>query len=358
MTDPTGERLMTIGDVARASGLSAKALRLYDDSGLLVPVDVDPVTGYRRYAVDQLDRARLVARLRLAGVPLARIRVVADLVERAPRAAAAELTSYWRQVEADTASAGALVADVVAALSTEEHPMTPTHGTTSLTHPRAAARDGIGARRTQEDAVLVGDGVYAVADGIGEAADGLSAVVVARLAEVERTGDPVAALDAAVTAAAALVAERYADRPGAGCTLTAVVVTGDQAVLAHVGDSRAHLVRDGRLERLTRDHTVVQTLVDEGRLTAEEARLDERRVQLNRAIAVDGAYQPDLGVHALRPGDRVVLTTDGVHGRLAPAVLADLLVAGTGPDEVAAAVEAAVLEAGADDNYAVVVVDV
>ncbi|WP_134765823.1 MerR family transcriptional regulator [Nocardioides sp. 1609] len=353
----TDDRLLSIGDVARASGLSAKALRLYDDSGLLVPVDVDPVTGYRRYAVDQLDRARLVARLRLAGVPLARIRVVADLVDRAPGAAAAELTSYWRQVEADTASARALVADIVAALSTEDHDMTPTHGTTVLTHPRAAAREGIGARRTQEDAVLVGDGVYAVADGIGDVADGLSAVVVARLAEVERAGDPVAALDAAVTAAATLVTERYADRPGAGCTLTAVLLADDQAVLAHVGDSRGHLVRDGRLERLTRDHTVVQTLVDEGRLTAEEARLDERRVQLNRAIAVGGAYQPDLGVHALRPGDRIVLTTDGVHGRLAPAALADLLVADTGPDDVAAAVEAAVLAAGADDNYAVVVVD-
>ena len=116
-------RLMSIGDAARASGLSAKALRLYDETGLLPPAEVDPVTGYRWYAAEQLDRARLVARLRLAGMPLARIRVVADLAGRSRRAAAAELTSWWRQVEADTVSARALVADLVAELDEKEHDM-------------------------------------------------------------------------------------------------------------------------------------------------------------------------------------------------------------------------------------------
>ncbi|MDO9456817.1 MerR family transcriptional regulator, partial [Nocardioides sp.] len=113
-------RLMSIGDAARASGLSAKALRLYDETGLLPPAEVDPVTGYRWYAADQLDRARLVAQLRLAGMPLARIRVVADLAGRSSRAAAAELMSWWRQVEADTASGRALVTALVAELDQEE----------------------------------------------------------------------------------------------------------------------------------------------------------------------------------------------------------------------------------------------
>ena len=155
----------------------------------------------------------------------------------------------------------------------------------------------------------------------------------------------------------ALLAERYADHADAGCTLTAVVLRGDQAVLAHVGDSRVYLVRDGRLERLTRDHSVVQTLVDEGRLTPAEAQADDRRVQLNRAIAASAPFEPDLAVHVVRPGDRLVLTTDGVHARLEAAALAELLVAPTGPDDVARSVEDAVLAGNADDNYAVLVLD-
>lgn len=170
VSDRVPGELMTIGDVARATGLSAKALRLYDESGLLVPVDVDPVTGDRRYQPEQLARARLVARLRLAGVPLARIRVVADLVEQSAPAAAAELTSYWRQVEADTASARVLIADLVATLSDQEPPMSTTSHIRPTTHPRAATRSGIGARDTQEDAVHLGEGIFAVADGIGAGA--------------------------------------------------------------------------------------------------------------------------------------------------------------------------------------------
>ncbi|MBJ7529051.1 MAG: MerR family transcriptional regulator, partial [Nocardioides sp.] len=114
---------MSIGDFARASGLTPKALRLYDDSGLLEPAEVDPHTGYRWYAEQQLARARLVARLRLVGMPLARIRVVAGL---GPAAAVAELVSYGRQLSADTASARALLASLVDELGhapDEETPM-------------------------------------------------------------------------------------------------------------------------------------------------------------------------------------------------------------------------------------------
>jgi DNA-binding transcriptional MerR regulator len=338
-------RLMSIGDAARASGLSAKALRLYDESGLLPPAEVDPDTGYRWYAADQLDRARLVARLRLAGMPLARIRVVADLAERSRPAAAAELTSWWRQSEADAASARALVTDLVTELNRED----PTMTTTTLT-PTAASYVEQGGRREQCDAVRTDGGVFAVADGIGDAPDVAAAV----LAVLEP--GPLAALDDAVARAAALVAETYAENPEACTTLTACALDGDQLVLAHVGDTRAHLVRDGRLERLTRDHSVVQTLVDEGRLTPEEARLDDRRVILNRAIAADRPAAPDLAIHAVRPGDRLVLTSDGVHAVLDPAVLTDLVVAGT-PEEVVAAVRAAVRAAGEPDNHALVVVD-
>ncbi|MCH1865717.1 MerR family transcriptional regulator [Nocardioides sp. CFH 31398] len=351
--------LLSIGDVARASGLSPKALRLYDDTGLLVPAEVDPASGYRRYHPSQLGRARLVARLRLAGMPLARIRVVADADLAG---AAAELTSYARQVDADARSARALLADLLAELTEhtapdeEDHPMS----TTTTPAARAATAGGQGGRATQQDAVHLGTHLYAVADGLGSA-QGLSADLLAGLADdLGRHEAPgVDGLDAAVTRAAAAVAVTYADHPDAGCTLTALLLRGDRALVAHLGDSRLYRVRDGRVERLTRDHTVTQTLVDEGRLTAEEAATDERRVHLNRAVAVAArGDSPDLGSYDVRGGDRFVLTTDGVHGRLAPEVLASHMTTAADPERVAAAVAAAVEEIGADDNHVVVVVDV
>ncbi|WP_323793315.1 MerR family transcriptional regulator [Nocardioides sp.] len=342
---------LSIGDFARATGLSAKALRLYDEMGLLVPAEVDAFTGYRRYAPAQLDRARLVARLRLAGMPLARIRLVADLP---PDSAAAELTSYWRQVEADTGSAGRLVAELVRELRRQERDMTVNNEFT--THPEAAVRLGIGGRDTQEDAVRVGAGLYAVADGVG-AVRGVASVALEALTEPVPGDDALAVLDAGVSRAARAIADHFPDQAEAATTLTVVVLDGERLVSAHVGDSRLYLVRGGSLTRLTRDHTLVQTLVEEGRLTAEEARNDERRVVLNRAVAATAGYAPDLAVHATEPGDRLVLTTDGVHGRVDPAALAGLLLTEASADDVAGAVVDVVEAAGADDNYAVLVVD-
>ena len=112
---------MTIGEFAREAGLTPKALRLYDEMGLIEPAEVDPTTGYRHYGPHQLERARLVASLRLVGMPLARIREVADL----PReAAAAAVTSYWRQVEADTRTRRARVHALVDEMSAKETHMT------------------------------------------------------------------------------------------------------------------------------------------------------------------------------------------------------------------------------------------
>jgi protein phosphatase len=172
--------------------------------------------------------------------------------------------------------------------------------------------------------------------------------------------DPVRLIDEAVTAAAGAVAGGARSQDGeveSGCTLTALVLAGAEAVIAHVGDSRVYLVRDGRLTRLTRDHTHVQALVDEGQLTEEEARSDPDRMVLNRALVPGGPAEPDISLHATRPGDRFVLTTDGVHAVLQPAELTALLTGPGAPEEVVSRVEDAVLAAGAPDNYAVVAVD-
>jgi len=340
--------LMTIGDFARASGLTPKALRLYDELGLLRPADVDVTNGYRYYDPEQLDRARLVARLRLVGMSLARIRTVADLPAQAR---SAELVSYWRQVEADHTSRREQVAVLVDQSRGKETGMLMDQAL----HPTVASRIGVGQRDRQLDACTIGTRLFAVADGFGTEAGVAAGVLEAIRAYDDLRGsiEPTALLDEAVTGAAATVE----DRAGSGCTLTAVILGESQAAVAHVGDSRLVLVRDGKLQRLTRDHTFVQSLVDEGRLTPEEARAHRDGALLNRAISAETPPAPDISVVRTRPGDRFVLTTDGVHRVLPAAVLADLLARSAAAEEVAASVEAAVLEADAPDNYCVVVVD-
>lgn len=116
-------RVLSIGEFARASGLTAKALRLYDELELLTPAEVDQSNGYRYYAPEQVEQARLVARLRSAGVPLPRIAAI--IGASTPEAAADEVLSYWRDVEADTASAREVITSLVALLRGQDNTMSP-----------------------------------------------------------------------------------------------------------------------------------------------------------------------------------------------------------------------------------------
>jgi serine/threonine protein phosphatase PrpC/DNA-binding transcriptional MerR regulator len=357
---------LSIGEFARMSGLTPKALRLYDELGLLTPTRVDPFNGYRWYAPEQLDRARLVARLRLIGMPLVRIRVAAALT---PGAAAAEISAFWRQAEADTASRRDIVASLVEHLRTKETTM-PTTGPTLTT--RSAWQLGQGVRTAQQDALYAGRSLFVVADGFGPHRSAVPAdLAISALMPLDAPwdaadGDPSAALLAAVAEAQrTLTAESsaLADPYHFGTTLTAALLVGSTLFSAHIGDSRLWLVRDGRAEQLTRDHTVVAALIEEGRLTEDEARSHDDRSLLNRAIVPAGTgghtdAGPDLGTTTLAPGDRVVLTGDGVHAVVEPDHLATLLTRQGDPDDVAQAIADAVEAAGAPDNYALVVVDV
>jgi protein phosphatase len=338
---------MTIGEFARATGLTAKALRLYDDMGLIVPADVDPGNGYRYYGSEQLERARLVSRLRLVGMPLARIRRIVDLPQGA---AAAAVTSYWRQVEADARTRRSRVHALVAELSAKE-----THMSGISTKPsEVAGRREQGRRTEQRDAIEVGERMWAVADGNGAGADAATAAL-STFVETGLEGEPVAALDAAMARAQRAVAA-LGGGTGTSSTLTAAWLLDDRLAVAHIGDSRAWLLRDGDLTRLTTDHTEVQSLIDEGSLTEEETLSDPRRNVLNRALAEGFPAEADLFVVPVQERDRIVLTTDGVHAVLAPDRLHALLATGT-PQESVDAVAAAVEDAGAPDNYAVVVAD-
>ena len=338
---------MTIGEFAREAGLTAKALRLYDEMGLIAPAEVDPSTGYRYYGPDQLERARLVACLRLVGMPLARIRQVADL----PReAAAAAVTSYWRQVEADTRTRRARVQALVEEMRAKETHMMGK----STNRTEVAGLLEQGRRDEQRDAIDAGERRWLVADGNG-AGGPAAEVALTAFMESELAGEPVAALDAAVARAHRAVGELGGGQ-ATSSTLTAAWLLDDRLAVAHIGDSRAWLLRDGELSRLTTDHTEVQSLIDDGSLTEEEARSDPRRNLLNRALAEGASAEADVFVVPVRDHDRIVLTTDGVHAVLAPDRLHALLAAGT-PQETVDAIGSAVEDAGAPDNYAVVVAD-
>lgn len=337
-----GAHRMSIGEFALAAGLTPKALRLYDELGLLAPAAVDPASGYRSYRPDQLERARLVAALRRVGMPLAHIEGIADL---APTAAAADLAAWWRQVERDTADRRALVVELLHRW--RERPVQEEHMTTTVA-VRGASGVEQGARGEQQDAVLVGPDRAVVADGFGP--DGAAASRAVRSAVAEATGQ--APLDVVRTALATASAGRAAADPS-GTTATALSCDGTRVGVAHVGDSRAYLLRDELLTLLTQDHTWVRSLVEEGRLTVEEAAEHPHRARLVRAL---GDEEPDVHLRSARRGDRYLLCTDGVSGVLDDVVLARLLGGGSAADAVQRLLEA-VRAGGAPDNAACAVLD-
>lgn len=336
MTEP--DALMTIGDFARAAGLTPKALRLYDDLGLVPPVEVDPHSGYRRYEPSQLQHARLVATLRLLGMPLARIRQVLDL---APADAARAVEAYWVQVEADIGTRRGIVTTLVQQLRNEAHAMTTS---TQTLHAELGSSHHQGGRALQQDAFIATPSLVAVADGFG-VRDDVAAAALAAFAE--------GGLDAAIATLAPEFGAALPGQPTSGTTLTAVAIEGATARVTHIGDARVWLVRDHEVQQVTHDHTVVAGLLEVGHLTADEARSHEHRNLLNRALTPGVAA--DLAQIEIGSGDRLVLTTDGVHAWVDD--LAELLTQDAPPQAVADAVAAAVVRAGEPDNHTVVVVD-
>src|SRR5262249_15137656 len=137
------------------------------------------------------------------------------------------------------------------------------------------------------------------------------------------------------TANATVLARGEADRDlrGMGTTITAVLVQGERATIAHVGDSRAYRLRDGELEQLTEDHTLVHQLVEEGRITADQAGRHPQRSILTRAIGVEPSVDVDASTIELRSGDRLLLCTDGLTGMLSDAEIREVLANEEDPQE-------------------------
>ncbi|MGW5667680.1 MerR family transcriptional regulator [Micromonospora sp. NPDC003776] len=346
--------LLTIGAFARAARLTPKALRLYDELGLLPPAAVDPHSGYRYYEPTQLDRARLIAALRRAGMPLAEIQAVRRLP---PKAAAAAVDAWWRRVSADTAARGRVVALLVDQLSERGAAMSePTF--------RYAVRCTAGAvRDSNEDTAYASDTLLAVADGLrGPGGAAASAAAVDALRPLELADAPAAELLAtladAVTTADRTVRAHATDGHQPVTTLTAVLRRGTRLALVHVGDTRAYLLRGGELSRLTQDHTYVQSQVDQGRLTPAEAAAHPQRALLSRALGAGTPVEADLALRTALVGDRYLLCSDGLSAVVGPAALQAAL-AGAGDPEAAVGrlVDLAYAE-GAPDNIACVVADV
>ena len=145
------------------------------------------------------------------------------------------------------------------------------------------------------------------------------------------------------------------ERHGMGTTLVAAAVFDDQAVIAHLGDSRAYLLRDGRLRRLTRDHSRVQELVDNGTITPEQAKDHPDRSMLTRNLGHRPSVEPDIATEPLQPGDRLLLCSDGLWGALSEDEIARLAEPGSAAQAVADLVAAA-NAAGGPDNIGVAVV--
>ena len=350
--------LLTIGAFATAAGLTPKALRLYDELGVLPPAAVDPESGYRLYDPAQLERAQLIARLRGIGMPLADIRGVCDLE---PAEAAEAISTYWQQVTVDTAARGRAAALLVDHLSGKATTMPDPNPTLTL---RFAARCDIGAvRRTNEDAAYASERLLAVADG-GQGPGGAdaSAAAIDALKRLELSGASAAELltmlAEAIAAADRAVRKLADDDHQPITTLTAMLWSGSQAALVHIGDSRAYLLRGGELSQLTQDHTYVQSLVDQGKLSPNEVASHPERALLVRALGAGaGQVEADLALRTALVGDRYLLCSDGLSAVVDRDALHAALGVAAGPEEVAGQLIDLAYLRGAPDNIACVVAD-
>jgi protein phosphatase len=232
---------------------------------------------------------------------------------------------------------------------------------------RFAARSEIGkVRRNNEDAGYAATDLLVVADGMGghEAGELASAATVAAVVAAASNSagadEVLHQLSDAVVTSGEYIADVVAgnrDLAGMGTTMTVVALREERIAMAHVGDSRAYVYRDGVLQQMTKDHTFVQTLVDSGEITLEQAAVHPRRNLMMRAIDGIHAVEVDLSVRETREGDRYLLCSDGLCGVIDANTISDCLSQEDLTQVVTLLIDAAML-AGAPDNITVVVADV
>ncbi|MDF1477784.1 protein phosphatase 2C domain-containing protein [Leifsonia sp. H3M29-4] len=223
-------------------------------------------------------------------------------------------------------------------------------------------------RANNQDSGYAGRHLFVVADGMGGHAGGdvASAIAVKRIAETDQSypsaADAEFALRKALLAANTLLAEtvfEHGELTGMGTTVSGILRVGDKVALAHIGDSRVYLFRDGELRQITNDHTFVQRLVDSGRITPEEAAVHPRRSVLMRVLGdVDAAPEVDTAIFDTQPGDRWLLCSDGLSSYVSDDKMSAILSTVPFAHTAAERLVKESLDAGAPDNVTVVLVDV
>ncbi|MFE9368702.1 Stp1/IreP family PP2C-type Ser/Thr phosphatase [Streptomyces sp. NPDC006711] len=221
-------------------------------------------------------------------------------------------------------------------------------------------------REGNEDSGYAGPRLLAIADGMGGQAAGevASSEVISTLVTLDDDvpgSDILTSLGTAVQRAndqLRMMVEEDPQLEGMGTTLTALLWTGQRLGLVHVGDSRAYLLRDGVLTQITQDHTWVQRLVDEGRITEEEATTHPQRSLLMRALGSGDHVEPDLSIREVRSGDRYLICSDGLSGVVSHQTMEETLASYQGPQETVQELIQLALRGGGPDNITVIIADV
>ena len=232
----------------------------------------------------------------------------------------------------------------------------------------AAATDVGRMRKNNEDSYLSSKPVAAVADGMGghSAGEVASAIAIEELAALGRRGpwanetDATDDLKQAILRANRRIREMAAsDRKlnGMGTTLVALLEDGDMVHVANVGDSRGYLLRQGELSQVTVDHSLVQELVDDGRLSPEDAERHPQRSVITRALGIDPEVEFDLFTYKLQVGDRLLLCSDGLSDVVEPAQIRNVLLRVRNSHQAARKLVTVANEQGGPDNITVIVVD-
>lgn len=233
-----------------------------------------------------------------------------------------------------------------------------------LPHRPALSDTGL-VRESNQDTAYAGSRLLAVADGYGSSGAPASAAAVDALKRLETdsipAGDLLNVLDDAIERAKQAVngiAGAASSPEEAGTTLTAMLWTGSQLALVHIGDSRVYLLRDEELFQITNDHTIVQSMVDEGRLTPEEAISHPQRALLIRALGQGADATHDMRLHDAKPGDRYLLCSDGLSTVVQTEEVRRVLSGIREPEQAVRELIARANDSGGPDNVSCVVADV
>ena len=215
-------------------------------------------------------------------------------------------------------------------------------------------------------------GLFILADGMGGAARGdvASRMVVDRLPVMvqkildeqpnAKLPDLAGAIGLALVDLSGTLKKHTVDNPelnGMGATVVLTLIRNQQAIIAHMGDSRAYILRNSLLSRLTKDHSIVQILIDNGEITPEEAAVHPSRSHITQCVGMQEEPNPDVRVIDLEPQDRILLCSDGLTGMISEQEILDLLSDSATLHDICQELISAANKAGGRDNITVIIID-